>query len=205
MSTLTANYGLIKPELKDAADITAYNSNWDKLDEELTNLNVESVNASSDDGIAYYATKNGVSNLTNGLKITIIPNTTNTSANPTFNLNGLGARNIKLPLSTNTTATSTLPNGYMVANHPIELMYDSEGGFWKAINNQKQSATGLYGSVPIANGGHGGTTAQEARTNLGITPANIGALPTVLVKGTHYNTSLPSAGNKGRIFFKVIT
>ena len=35
MSTQTKNYGLIKPELKDAADITAMNANWDKIDEEL--------------------------------------------------------------------------------------------------------------------------------------------------------------------------
>lgn len=32
--------------------------------------------------------------------------------------------------------------------------------------------------IPVANGGTGATTASEARTNLGITPANIGALPT---------------------------
>lgn len=32
MSTTTTNLGLIKPELTDAADITAMNPNWDKLD-----------------------------------------------------------------------------------------------------------------------------------------------------------------------------
>lgn len=35
MSTTTTNYGLVKPELTDAADITAMNENWDKIDEEL--------------------------------------------------------------------------------------------------------------------------------------------------------------------------
>lgn len=35
MSTTTPNRGLIKPELTDAADITAFNSNWDIIDEEL--------------------------------------------------------------------------------------------------------------------------------------------------------------------------
>lgn len=35
MSTTTTNYNLIKPELTDAADITAMNENWDKLDAEL--------------------------------------------------------------------------------------------------------------------------------------------------------------------------
>ena len=35
MSTTTPNYGLVKPQLTDAADITAMNPNWDKIDEEL--------------------------------------------------------------------------------------------------------------------------------------------------------------------------
>ena len=35
MSTTTTKYGFIKPELTDAADITAMNSNWDKVEEEL--------------------------------------------------------------------------------------------------------------------------------------------------------------------------
>lgn len=33
MSTTTTNYGLVKPELTDPADITAMNGNWDKLDQ----------------------------------------------------------------------------------------------------------------------------------------------------------------------------
>lgn len=35
MSTTTTNYALVKPELTDAADITAMNENWDKLDTQL--------------------------------------------------------------------------------------------------------------------------------------------------------------------------
>lgn len=35
MSTTTTNYSLIKPELTDAADITAMNANWDAIDSEL--------------------------------------------------------------------------------------------------------------------------------------------------------------------------
>ena len=35
MSKTTTNYGLIKPELTDAADITATNGNWDTIDAEL--------------------------------------------------------------------------------------------------------------------------------------------------------------------------
>ena len=36
MSTTTANLGLIKPELSDAADITLTNENWDKIDQKLS-------------------------------------------------------------------------------------------------------------------------------------------------------------------------
>lgn len=35
MSTTTTNYGFVKPELTDVADITATNVNWDILDENL--------------------------------------------------------------------------------------------------------------------------------------------------------------------------
>ena len=35
MSKTTTNFGFIKPELSDVADITIPNANWDKLDEEL--------------------------------------------------------------------------------------------------------------------------------------------------------------------------
>ena len=35
MSTTTTNFKLIKPELSDAADITKFNSNWDRIDTAL--------------------------------------------------------------------------------------------------------------------------------------------------------------------------
>ena len=201
MSTITSNYGLIKPELSDTADITAYNSNWDKIDTELNNLKPKAVEAVSEDGVNYYATMDGITELYNGLEINIVPNITNTSTAPKLNLNGLGAKTIKLPLSTTTSSTVTAPASFFVGSRPVKLMYDSKGSIWKTVDKQKTSASDLYGSVPIENGGHGGTTPQEARTNLGITPANIGALPTVLVSGTHYGTKTPTAGTKGRIFF----
>lgn len=38
MSTKTSNYNFIKPELTDAADITATNENWDKVDSTFKNV-----------------------------------------------------------------------------------------------------------------------------------------------------------------------
>lgn len=53
--------------------------------------------------------------------------------------------------------------------------------------------------VPVANGGTGATTAVNARTNLGITPANIGAAPeehnhaaTGITSGTLNSARLPT-------------
>lgn len=37
MSKLTSKYAFFKPDLTDPADITAFNSNWDKIDEQLSN------------------------------------------------------------------------------------------------------------------------------------------------------------------------
>lgn len=41
MSTLTKNLNLVKPELTDAADITAMNENWDRIDTEFENVSTE--------------------------------------------------------------------------------------------------------------------------------------------------------------------
>ena len=38
MSTVTSNYAFVKPALTDAADITATNGNWDKIDQNLKSL-----------------------------------------------------------------------------------------------------------------------------------------------------------------------
>ncbi|MBQ6503090.1 MAG: hypothetical protein IJI57_04155 [Flexilinea sp.] len=51
------------------------------------------------------------------------------------------------------------------------------------------NATNVTGTVAITNGGTGATTAANARTNLGITPANIGA-----AASSHTHSYLPLAG-----------
>lgn len=128
------------------------------------------VTATSTDGVAYTATVAGVTELYNGLEITIIPNKTSTAKNITLDINGLGAKSVRLPLSFNNAAMS-LPklDTYYVEGRPLKLMFDEEyiaGGMWKVQGKQYTSAQDLYGVTPIESGGTGGDTAADARANL---------------------------------------
>lgn len=135
--------------------------------------------ASSVDGVNYTATVNGVTELFNGMLITIIPDVVSASIAPTLNVNGLGAKMVRLPLSFNNAAMTTPRlEAYFTQGRPITLQYDANyttGGAWKTFGKQRTSAQDLYGTVPIESGGTDATTAEEARQKLGITPANIGA------------------------------
>lgn len=172
MSITTANFKFIKPELSDPADITELNANWDKIDEELANAGTVVVEAISTDGVSYTATVPFLTELSNGLEITIIPNMTSTSINPTLNVNGLGAKNIRLPLGVNTSATvaANLPT-FLGKGKPVKLLFDATYlnniGMWKTISTYRTSATDLYGITPVANGGTGADTPEVARKNLG--------------------------------------
>lgn len=48
MSTTTTNLGLIKPELTDPADITTFNTNWDKVDSQINNINSQITSTSEE-------------------------------------------------------------------------------------------------------------------------------------------------------------
>lgn len=233
MSTTTTNYNLIKPELTDAADITATNENWDKIDLELKNrataehshkaddlpvipiskggtgattaegaitklginataeelsymkgvtsdvqtqLNALSddikasslqiASASSSDGVSYTATVESVTELYSGLAVLFVPNKTSASTTPTFNLNNLGAKNIRRKLSMGTATTSTGNTAaWFYVGRPSLFVYD--GTQWIAEDYTKPCANDLYGSVPVANGGTGATTATDACENIG--------------------------------------
>lgn len=171
MSTTTTNFNFFKPELSDPADITELNNNWDRIDTELANAGIRIVTANSTDGVTYTATVPYLTELYTGLEITIIPSITSTVTNPTLNVNGFGAKSIKLPLSTNTSAT-VAPNltTFFSKSKAVKLMYDAEGvpnGIWKTVDKQRTSASDLYGTVPIENGGTGSDNAEQGRKNLG--------------------------------------
>ena len=160
------------------------------------------VDAVSSDGVSYTATVEDLEELYNGFELTIIPNMTSTTTAPTLNVNGLGAKPIRLSLSLNNSMlVQPKENGYYAAGRPVKLMFDSEyltTGAWRVSNKQRPSATDLYGTTPVESGGTGSDDGAEGLANL------FAAGKTVL-SSYQYGTSLPAAGTKGRIFFKKVS
>ena len=122
-------------------------------------------------GSAYTATVNGIKSLTAGVNFIMIPHVVSASTAPTLNVNGLGAKTIRQPLTTNTSATTTGTSAtWLAVNKPVRVMYD--GTYWKTVEIPRPSATGLYGTTPITSGGTGATTKEAACTNLGAVSYN---------------------------------
>ena len=132
------------------------------------------VAATSADGVAYAATVPAVTQLTNGMLITIVPNITSASKTITLNVNGLGDKMVRLPLSFNNAAMTTPKlETYFTEGRPITLQYDANylagDGIWKTFGKQRSSAQDLYGTVPIEGGGTDADNAADALKNLGVT------------------------------------
>lgn len=149
-----------------------------EVSKNIKNAGVSVVEATSGDGEAYYATVPGVTELYAGLEIIIIPQFESTSETITLDVNGLGAKNVRLPLSSNTT-TLVMPEqpNYYTAGRPVKLRYDAtwlSKGAWVVAERQRTSGNDLYGTVPIECGGTGADNAEEARENLGAAPSGFG-------------------------------
>ena len=117
------------------------------------------VDAISSDGATYTATVEDLEELYNGLAITIIPNMTSTTTAPTLNVNGLGAKPIRLSLSqSNSLTCQAASENYYAEKRPIQLMFDPNWlstGMWRVTNKQRPSAVDLYGTTPVTSGGTG--------------------------------------------------
>lgn len=119
------------------------------------------------DGAAYSATVEGITELKAGASFVMIPHTVSTSTSPTLDVNDLGAKNLRRRLSNMTSTTQVgYTNGWIASNKPVHVVYD--GTYWIVEELAKPSAADLYGTVSIEKGGTGGTTAEEARENLGV-------------------------------------
>lgn len=126
-------------------------------------------------GAAYTATVKAIEALSDGANFVMVPHTTSTTTAPTLNVNGLGEKNIRMRISSSPKSTIQLPSEDFLTNgKPVRLIYD--GQYWIVDDMVQPNANVLYGTVPVASGGTGGTTVEEARNNLGLGNTS-GALP----------------------------
>lgn len=196
-----ANIGAAKDDLSNVTDAALLSK------AQAAGVSIPIVAAASTDGVAYTATVPGVTELYNGLTFVIVPDKESTTNAITLDVNGLGAKYVRVPLSFNTAAiTFPADNNYYAAGRPVMVQYDANyatSGAWKTIDKQRTSAQDLYGTVPISSGGTGATSVEGALTALGI-PAGDVTTPGVryIYAGTEELTSGSSALPTGQIYIQ---
>ena len=145
------------------------------VSQNIKNAGVAVAEATSSDGITYHATIPGVTEYRFGYEVIIIPKITSKSNMIKLAINDLSEKSVLLPLSSNTSRYEHPEDSwYFSENRPIKLRYTPNGtvtGFWSAVDRILQSASDLYGEVPINKGGTGAETLEKAQKNLQIYPA----------------------------------
>lgn len=98
------------------------------------------------------------------------------------------------PITTDTideiTANTTKTGNEVLNTTGLSYFFTKLKNIFAAISHKHSAADITSGSLPIARGGFGGTTAAQARENLGITPANIGAAAATHTHGVTQITGL---------------
>lgn len=120
----------------------------------------------SENGVDYTASVGEIEELVAGFAMIIVPNMGSTNADITLNVNGLGAKHVRLPVSTDT-ESAAVPNSptFYAALKPVLVMYD--GVYWK-VWVSKPSAQDFDGVMPIEHGGTGAGELVDVKTNLQI-------------------------------------
>lgn len=96
-------------------------------------------------GAAYTASVSGLT-LVAGASFVMVPHTASTTVAPTLNVNSLGAKNIRMRLSSNTSSTIQLiRSDFLVANKPVKVVYD--GTYWVLDDFVQPDANCLYGTL----------------------------------------------------------
>ena len=117
-------------------------------------------------GDAYTATVDGIDSLTAGVNFIMIPHTVSTSVSPTLNVNGLGDKTLRQPLTNSTSSTTSAANtNWLGSNKPVRVTYN--GTFW-VVDLVRPNAANLYGVAAIEHGGTGADNAADSRTNLDV-------------------------------------
>ena len=154
-----------------------------EVSKNIKTAGVSVVEATSNDGVAYSATVPRVTELYAGLEVTIVPNMASASTAITLNINGLGAKFVRLPVSTNTAILAQPETeAYFAEGRPVRLMYDPKyagKGSWVAIGRQRQSGSDIYGTVPVQKGGWNidNSTTDEDKAEALENLLNIGLAP----------------------------
>lgn len=174
----TEHYGLHKPDENDYYNQNNENENMDAIDAALHGLETgketpegaqekadqakaEAISAcrpvvvkTSGTGSVFTATIDGVTELTAGMLITIIPHTYSATPTPSLNVNGLGAKGIRRRHSyTNNGTAIGYSSMWLTSEVPQLLQYD--GTYWIAIGNSKTYGPDIEGAVKVENGGTG--------------------------------------------------
>ena len=166
-----------------AADITSVNASAITGTIAAANLPSYVAIKTTGTGAAYAATVDGITALTIGAKFTIVPHTVSTTTAPTLNVNGLGAKNIRMRLTSSTTATIQLTSAsFLTANKPVNVVYD--GSYWVIDDFVQPDVNSLYGTVPISKGGI--TAAERAKWNAKADVTIGTAKPTSSTSGIFY-------------------
>lgn len=136
-----------------------------KADATHNHTGLQSVKTSGT-GAAYTATVDGITSLTKGVNFIMVPHTQSTTKTPTLNVNGLGAKTIQRYVSANDYSTEGYNESWLQSTRPVLVIYS--GTYWYVQAMDKPAAYDLRGTVPIASGGTGATTAADAMVNLGV-------------------------------------
>lgn len=124
-----------------------------------------SVVTTTGDGNSYAATVPGIAALTRGAHFIMIPNANSRKTAPKLNVNGLGEKTLRMLKPVNSTMTASPSNvDWLRGNYPVFVMFD--GTYWVVSDLSYIDAEAFRGSLTIAKGGTGATTAAGAAANL---------------------------------------
>lgn len=131
--------------------------------------NVVKINASGGGGTeivtttgsstAYVATVPSITELKAGVEFTMIPHTVSTSASPTLNVNGLGAKGIRRQSVLSSSVYTGYYTNWLAASKPYRVRYN--GTYWIAVDLPKTVVNDLSGRVPTSLGGVPSATASS--------------------------------------------
>lgn len=137
--------------------------------------------AARDDSDVYTATVPGITELTRGLMITIIPARANTTDAPYLNINGLGEYRIVRPYSIGGMTTG-LPANTLRANQPLTLRFATTS--WVTVGIERTYASDLQGTVPVSAGGTGRTSFELYRLLYPSAATTLAQVPLPTVSGS---------------------